>query len=224
MPIKELQTIIDYCFKDAEILREALTHKSYAGEHKAVHHNERLEFLGDSILGAIVAHYIYCQCPHSEEGVLSKIKSNLVSRHNLYLWAKKLELGRFMRLGHGELATGGRQRDSIISNAMEAVIGAVYLDGGYPAAEHVVLPWVRTQELKQDAGDFKSQLQEYIQKRSRSTPTYEVLQTVGPEHDKIFTVEVALDGKRLGVGKGRNKKLAEQDAARDAYRRLKVKK
>ena len=126
-----------------------------------------------------------------------------------------------MRLGHGELATGGRQRDSILSNAMEALIGAVYLDGGYPAAEQVVLPWVRTQELKQDSGDFKSTLQEFVQKRSRNTPTYEVLQTVGPEHDKIFTVEVSLDGKRLGIGKGRNKKLAEQDAAKDAYRRLK---
>jgi len=219
--LTELERLIRYSFEDTTILREALTHKSYSGEHKAVHHNERLEFLGDSILGAIVANYLYNLCPHSEEGVLSKIKSNLVSRHNLYLWAKKLDLGRFMRLGHGELATGGRQRDSILSNAMEAVVGAVYLDGGYPAAEQVVLPWVRTQELKQDDGDYKSRLQEYIQKRSRSTPDYEVLQTVGPEHDKVFTVEVSLDGKRLGIGKGRNKKLAEQDAARDAYRRLK---
>ncbi|MBQ8843343.1 MAG: ribonuclease III [Elusimicrobiaceae bacterium] len=219
--LTELEKLIHYSFEDTTILREALTHKSYSGEHKAVRHNERLEFLGDSILGAIVANYLYTHCPHSEEGVLSKIKSNLVSRHNLYLWAKKLDLGRFMRLGHGELATGGRQRDSILSNAMEAVVGAVYLDGGYPAAEQMVLPWVRTQELTQDSGDYKSRLQEYIQKRSRSTPDYEVLQTVGPEHDKIFTVEVSLDGKRLGVGKGKNKKLAEQDAARDAYRRIK---
>ncbi len=216
----ELENIIGYCFKDKAILKEALTHKSFAGEHKSAHHNERLEFLGDSILGAIVADYIYCQCPHSEEGVLSKIKSNLVSRHNLYLWAKELDLGRFLCLGHGELATGGRQRDSILSNAMEAVIGAVYIDGGYPAAEQVVLPWVRTQQLKQDSGDYKSTLQEFIQKRSRHTPQYEVVQTVGPEHDKVFTVEVSLDGKLLGTGKGRNKKLAEQDAARDAYVRL----
>ena len=217
----ELENIIGYCFKDKAILKEALTHKSFAGEHKSAHHNERLEFLGDSILGAIVADYIYCQCPHSEEGVLSKIKSNLVSRHNLYLWAKELELGRFLCLGHGELATGGRQRDSILSNAMEAVIGAVYIDGGYTAAEQVVLPWVRTQQLKQDSGDYKSTLQEFIQKRSRHTPQYEVVQTVGPEHDKVFTVEVSLEGKLLGTGKGKNKKLAEQDAARDAYARLK---
>ncbi len=219
----ELESIIGYCFEDTDILKEALTHKSFAGEHRAAVHNERLEFLGDSILGAIVADYIYGQCPHSEEGVLSKIKSNLVSRHNLYLWAKELELGRFLRLGHGELSTGGRQRDSILSNAMEAIIGAVYLDGGYEAAQQVVLPWVRTQELTQDSGDFKSVLQELIQKRSHGVPQYEVVQTVGPEHDKIFTVEVSMGGKQLGVGKGHSKKLAEQDAARAAYLHLKQK-
>ena len=217
----ELESIIGYCFEDTAILKEALTHKSFAGEHRATHHNERLEFLGDSILGAIVADYIYGQCPHSEEGVLSKIKSNLVSRHNLYLWAKQLELGRFLRLGHGELSTGGRQRDSILSNAMEAIIGAVYLDGGYEAAQQVVLPWVRTQQLTQDSGDFKSVLQEYIQKRTRDVPQYEILQTVGPEHDKIFTVEVLLNGKRLGIGKGHSKKAAEQNAAQNAYNLLK---
>jgi len=217
----ELESIIGYCFEDAAILKEALTHKSFAGEHRATHHNERLEFLGDSILGAIVADYIYCQCPHDEEGVLSKIKSNLVSRHNLYLWAKQLELGRFLRLGHGEIATGGRQRDSILSNAMEAVLGAVYLDGGYEAAKQVILPWVHTQKLTQDSGDFKSLLQEYVQKHNRTIPQYEVLQTVGPEHNKVFTVEVLLNGKRVGLGKGHNKKMAEQDAARDAYSRLK---
>ena len=216
----ELESVLGYSFKDTAILKEALTHKSFAGEHRTTAHNERLEFLGDSILGAIVADYIYCQCPHSEEGVLSKIKSNLVSRHNLYLWAKELELGRFLRLGHGELATGGRQRDSILSNAMEAVIGAIYLDGGYEAASQVVLPWVKTQQLTQDTGDYKSMLQEYVQKRSREIPAYEVVQTVGPEHDKIFTVEVSVGGKRVGIGKGHNKKLAEQDAAHNAYLHL----
>lgn len=217
----DIENIIGYQFKDKAVLKEALTHKSYAGEHRSAKHNERLEFLGDSILGAIVADYIYNQCPHVEEGVLSKIKSNLVSRHNLYLWGKKLGLGAFMLLGHGELATGGRERDSIISNATEAVIGAVYIDGGYPAAEQVVLPWVKTQTLTQDAGDYKSLLQEYVQKRSRHTPEYEVIQTVGPEHDKVFTVRVSLEGRALAVGKGRNKKLAEQDAAHNAFLQFK---
>lgn len=217
----DIENIIGYCFGNKDILKEALTHKSYAGEHRSSKHNERLEFLGDSILGAIVADYIYNQCPHVEEGVLSKIKSNLVSRRNLYLWGKKLDLGKYMSLGHGELATGGRERDSIISNAVEAVIGAVYLDGGYPAAEAVILPWVKTQALTQDSQDFKSLLQEHLQKRGRETPVYEVIQTVGPEHDKTFTVRVSLGDKELGLGKGHNKKMAEQAAAQNAFERMK---
>lgn len=217
----EIERIIGYSFKNKEVLKEALTHKSFAGEHRSAKHNERLEFLGDSILGAIVADYIYNQCPHVEEGVLSKIKSNLVSRHNLYFWGKEMDLGAFIALGHGEIATGGRTRDSIISNAVEAVIGAVYIDGGYQAAEAVVLPWVKTQHLTQDSGDFKSLLQEFVQKRSKHTPQYEVIQTVGPEHDKVFTVRVSLDGKELGIGKGRNKKQAEQSAAENAFEHLK---
>ncbi len=219
----EIERIIGYSFKNKDVLKEALTHKSFAGEHRSAKHNERLEFLGDSILGAIVADYIYNQCPHVEEGVLSKIKSNLVSRHNLYFWGKQMDLGAFIALGHGEIATGGRTRDSIISNAVEAVIGAVYIDGGYTAAEQVVLPWVKTQHLTQDSGDFKSLLQEFVQKRSKHTPVYEVIQTVGPEHDKVFTVRVSLDGKELGVGKGRNKKQAEQSAAQAAFEHLKNK-
>ena len=217
----DIENIIGYCFKDKEVLREALTHKSYAGEHRSVKHNERLEFLGDSILGAIVADYIYNQCPHVEEGVLSKIKANLVSRHNLYLWGKQMDLGRYIALGHGELATGGRTRDSIISNAVEAVTGAVYIDGGYTAAEQMVLPWVKTQQLTQDRGDYKSVLQEFLQKRSKQTPEYEVIQTVGPEHDKVFTVRVSAEGRQLGIGKGHNKKQAEQNAAENALSSLK---
>ena len=129
-----------------------------------------------------------------------------------------------MSLGHGELATGGRERDSIISNAVEAVIGAVYIDGGYPAAESIILPWVKTQALTQDARDFKSVLQEFLQKRGQQTPVYEVIQTVGPEHDKTFTVRVSLGEKELGIGKGHNKKLAEQAAAQAAFERLNHKK
>ena len=211
----DIEHIIGYSFKDKDVLKEALTHKSFAGEHRSAKHNERLEFLGDSILG-----YIYNQCPHVEEGVLSKIKSNLVSRRNLYLWGKQLDLGRYMCLGHGELATGGRERDSIISNAVEAVIGAVYIDGGYEAAEALILPWVKTQPLTQDVRDFKSVLQEFLQKRGPHTPVYEVIQTVGPEHNKVFTVRVSLDGQELGTGKGRNKKAAEQAAAQAALEQL----
>ncbi len=217
---EEIEHILGYRFKDKAFIKEALTHKSFAGEHRGIKHNERLEFLGDSILGAIVADYIYNQCPHDEEGVLSKIKSNLVSRKNLYLWGKELQLGTFIYLGHGELATGGRGRDSIISNAVEAVIGAVYLDGGYKAAQALILPWVKTQQLTADTRDYKSILQEFLQKRGPQTPAYETVQTVGPEHDKIFTVQVSLSGRVLGIGKGHNKKQAEQAAAQDALKQL----
>ena len=217
----DIERILGYCFKEKAVLKEALTHKSFAGEHRGVKHNERLEFLGDSILGAIVADYIYNECPHDEEGVLSKIKANLVSRRNLYLWGKQLNLGHFMALGRGELATGGRERDSIISNAVEAVIGAIYLDGGYEAARAFILPWVRTQALTQDAQDFKSVLQEVLQQHGPHSPVYEVVQTVGPEHDKIFTVAVCVDGQELGRGKGHNKKQAEQAAAKQALMKLK---
>lgn len=217
----DIERIVGYRFKNKDFLKEALTHKSFAGEHRGVKHNERLEFLGDSILGAVVADYIYNQCPHVEEGVLSKIKSNLVSRRNLHLWGKQMDLGRFMLLSRGEIATGGRERDSIVSNAVEAVIGAIYLDGGYEAAKSVILPWVRTQRLAQDAQDYKSILQEFLQKRGPQTPTYEVTQTVGPEHDKVFTVQVSLSGRILGSGKGHNKKSAEQAAAQHALEQLK---
>ena len=217
----DIEHILGYRFKDKAVLKEALTHKSYAGERRHTKHNERLEFLGDSILGAIVADYIYNQCPQVEEGVLSKIKSNLVSRRNLYYWGKQMNLGQFMLLGHGELSTGGRERDSIISNAVEAVIGAVYLDGGYEAAESVIWPWVRTQELTQDAQDFKSLLQEYVQKNGKQPPVYEVIQTVGPEHDKTFTVRVCLQAHEIGRGKGHNKKQAEQAAAKNAFEAIK---
>ena len=218
----DIERILGYSFKNKAVLKEALTHKSFAGEHRGVKHNERLEFLGDSILGAIVADSIYNECPHDEEGVLSKIKANLVSRRNLYLWGKQLNLGQFMALGRGELSTGGRERDSIISNAVEAVIGAVYLDGGYPAARALILPWVKTQQLTQDTQDYKSALQEFLQQRGPDVPEYEVIQTVGPEHDKIFTVQVRLQGKQLGTGKGHNKKLAEQAAAHTALMKLKT--
>ena len=217
---EEIEHILGYCFKDKAFIKEALTHKSFAGEHRGIKHNERLEFLGDSILGAIVADYIYNQCPHDEEGVLSKIKSNLVSRKNLYLWGKALQLGTYMYLGRGELAAGGRERDSIISNAVEAVIGAIYLDGGYKAAQAFILPWVKTQQLTADTKDYKSILQEFLQKRGPQTPEYEIVQTVGPEHDKVFTVQVSLNGHPLGKGKGHNKKQAEQAAAQHALEQL----
>lgn len=207
---------MDYTFQDKNILREALTHKSYVAERRQNRDNERLEFLGDSVLGLVVAAYLYKLLAAKEEGVLSKIKSNLVSRRNLYFWAEKLALGKFMFLGQGEIASGGRERQSILSNAMEAVIGAVYIDGGFDAVKVIILNWLTTQKIEEDTGDYKSILQEYLQKKGKSAPVYEVISTVGPEHDKIFTVKVCLLEKELGRGKGHNKKSAEQESAKSA--------
>lgn len=214
--LHELEKVLNYTFKNKDILREALTHKSYVAERRQNKDNERLEFLGDSVLGLVVAGHLYNRLTTKEEGVLSKIKSNLVSRHNLYFWAKDLALGQYMLLGQGEISTGGRERESILSNAMEAVIGAIYLDGGFDEASRVIQAWLDTQKMEEDSGDYKSILQEYLQKRGKAAPSYEVLSTIGPEHDKIFTVRVCLKEKELGTGKGKNKKAAQQEAAKAA--------
>ncbi len=212
----DLEKVLNYTFRDKNILREALTHKSYAAEFRHNKDNERLEFLGDSVLGLVVAAYLYKLLDAKEEGVLSKIKANLVSRRNLYFWGQNLKLGEYMFLGQGEIASGGRQRQSILSNAMEAVVGAVYLDGGFDAAKDLILKWLETQKIEADGGDYKSVLQEYLQKRGKGAPEYDVVSTVGPEHDKTFTVRVTLLGRELGRGKGHNKKAAQQAAAKEA--------
>ncbi|MDR0645567.1 MAG: ribonuclease III [Elusimicrobiota bacterium] len=218
----EFEKVLNYTFKNKNILREALTHKSYSAERRGYANNERLEFLGDSVLGVIVADYLYKKLSAKEEGALSKIKSNLVSRRNLYFWAAELDLGKYIFIGQGEAESGGRARESILSNAMEAVIGAVYLDSGFYAARDVVLSWLSTQPLESDGSDYKSALQEYLQKKGKNTPTYKVVSTIGPEHDKIFTVKVYLDGKDIGNGKGKNKKHAEQAAAMSALKSFNV--
>lgn len=213
---EELEKALNYSFKDKNLLREALTHKSCACGRSHGRDNERLEFLGDSVLGLAVADYLYNLRGAREEGVLSKIKSNLVSRRNLYFWAAALNLGGYMFLGPGEESAGGRGRESILSNAMEAVIGAIYLDGGFEAARKIILAWLATQKIDLPEGDYKSVLQEYLQKRGKAAPEYEVVSTVGPEHDKVFTVKVSLKDAELARGKGKNKKAAEQEAAKAA--------
>jgi ribonuclease-3 len=215
---EELEKVLNYTFKDKNILREALTHKSYVSGRGRSKDNERLEFLGDSVLGLVVAGYLYNMPAAQGEGVLSKIKANLVSRRNLYFWAAGLNLGDYLFLGPGELATGGRTRESILSNAVEALLGAVYLDGGFEEARSLILAWLATQKIEQDAGDYKSLLQEYLQKKGKGAPEYEVISTLGPEHDKIFTVQVCLKGAAMAEGKGKNKKAAEQAAAHAALK------
>ena len=217
----KIEEIFNYSFKDKELLTQALTHKSFASEHGCSNHNERLEFLGDSVLGLAVSHYVYVAGDGLNEGKLAKLKSHLVSRDFLAQWAKDIKLGDFIYLGHGEQSTGGRGRDSMLSDAVEAVIGAMYLDGGFKVVKEFINKRLSLQGIGISIDDFKSTLQEIVQKKLKTPPDYEVMQTVGPEHNKMFTVKAMVGKMEIGKGKGKNKKEAEQIAAKDALGNIK---
>ncbi len=214
--MSSLEEVIGYRFRDGVLLEEALTHKSHATECGGVRHNERLEFLGDSVLGLVVSYYLFLKNPSEDEGFLSKTKSAIVSRANLARWAGELKLGPHIRLGAGEHLSGGAKRQSILANALEAVLGAVYLDGGLGPVEKIVIPWLESQGPESLDSDYKSALQEEIQKLHKRPPDYELVSEAGPEHAKLFTVRVYLGKKTLGLGSGNNKKEAQQAAARNA--------
>jgi len=211
-----LEEVIGYRFKRPDYLKEALSHKSFASESKSGIFNERLEFLGDSVLAAVVAHQLYVDYPDDDEGSLSKKKSQLVSRPSLAHWAAELNLGAYLYLGIGEESSGGRSRQSLLGNALEALIGAVYLDGGYAAAEAFIRKWCMGRHGRLEETDYKSRLQEVLQKRYKVPPEYELTSANGPDHDKTFAVTVRLGKKLLGQGTGKTKKEAEQSAARNA--------
>lgn len=213
--LKPLNEVIGYRFKDPELLKEALSHKSFASESKSGTYNERLEFLGDSVLAAVIAHQLYVDYPLENEGSLSKKKSQLVSRTGLAHWAGELDLGSYVFLGVGEEASGGRSRQSLLANTLEALIGAIYLDGGYPAAARFIKHCLGRHGTLAEA-DYKSRLQEVLQKRYKVPPNYEMTHAAGPDHDKTFQVVVHLGKKVLGRGTGKSKKEAEQSAARHA--------
>jgi len=215
-----LEEVIGYRFRDPGLVREALTHKSYAYERGSVAHNERLEFLGDSVLSAVIAHRLFIRNPDEDEGHLSKRKAALVSRSTLADWAVRVGIGSYLLLGSGEESTGGRTRPSILSNALEAVIGAVYLDGGFEAARGFIHSCLLDDDSEFVETDFKSRLQEVVQKRHKVPPEYQLTHTAGPDHDKTFSVKVRLGGRILGVGEGKTKKEAEQDAARAALEKM----
>ncbi|OGR44716.1 MAG: ribonuclease III [Elusimicrobia bacterium GWA2_61_42] len=214
--MSSLEEVIGYKFRDKELLAEALTHKSHATEKGSPRHNERLEFLGDSVVGLVVSYYLFLKNPAENEGFLSKTKSAIVSRANLARWAEAIGLGHHLNLGAGEHLSGGAKRHSILANAMEALLGAVYLDGGLPHIEKLVIPWLEAQAPEELDIDYKSALQEAIQKRHKRPPDYELLSEAGPEHNKLFTLRVYLGKKTLGLGSGKNKKEAQQAAARNA--------
>ena len=218
----DLEKILDYQFRDQSLLRTALTHSSYANENRSTGAvcNERLEFLGDSVLGVLVAGRLYA---HTEmpEGEMTRLRADLVCETSLAAVAEELELGKYLRLGRGEEHTGGRTRRSILADAVEAVLAAIYLDGGFETAQCFVDRFVLSRmDADEKHGDYKTQLQELVQQHSGQTLTYPLLNEEGPDHNKTFTVQVALNGEVLGVGRGRTKKQAEQAAARQALSAL----
>ncbi|MEK6796522.1 MAG: ribonuclease III [Spirochaetota bacterium] len=219
--LDEIERSLGIVFTDRNNLLEALTHTSYTNETtNAGMDNERLEFLGDAVLGLIIGDHLFRTFPDRPEGALAKMKSVLVSDKTLADIAAGLSLGKYLRLGVGEERTGGRERLATLENTLEALIGALYLDGGFPNAQAFVLRIFR-EKFSALGGkgltvDFKTELQERVQQKQKVTPVYTVTSTIGPEHRKQFSVEVAIQGTVFGRGAGSNKKNAEQDAARDA--------
>lgn len=222
--LEELESRIGYCFKDPELLKQAITHSSFTNEQKInkQRHYERLEFLGDAVLELVISTFLFKEHPDRQEGELSKMRASMVCEQALAFCARDLELGSFIRLGKGEEATGGRNRDSIISDVMEAVIGAIYLDGGMEEAQKYIYRYVLSDlENKQLFYDSKTNLQEYVQRQLKKDVHYVTIEESGPEHNKLFVVVVTVDDKVLGRGEGRTKKAAEQQAAYEALLDLK---
>jgi len=224
---EEAQQQLPYQFREPALLEEALTHRSHEKSSVADKQNERLEFLGDAVLGLIVSEYLAETFPALAEGDLSQIRARLVGRVTLADAARRLSLGRMLRLGRGEERTKGRDKASLLANALEAVIGAVYMDGGMTAARTFTLQVLETQlkELHQDdlaafRQDYKSQLQEWCQQHVHALPVYTVIEESGPDHQKTFEVTVAIAQQCRGSGQGRSKKIAEQQAAKQALEQL----
>ena len=222
--IKDLETAIGYRFQNIALLQNALTHSSYANErwHNSLLSNERLEFLGDSVLGMLVAEYLYHNFPDRPEGELTRMRADMVCEKTLAAAANRIGIGEHLLLGHGEDRLGGRNRESILADAMESVIAACFLDGGIKAALKVVQKFILVEVpvTKLHNVDYKTALQELVQQKKNQVLTYTLVGQSGPDHDKQFDVEVALNGNVVGKGSGRSKKRAEQDAARTAIEKL----
>jgi len=222
--IKDLETAIGYRFRNIELLRNALTHSSYANErwHNGLLSNERLEFLGDSVLGMLVAEYLYHNFPNRPEGELTRMRADMVCERTLAEAANRIGLGAHLLLGHGEEQGGGRSRESILADAMESVIAASFLDGGMVAALGIVQKFILVEVpvTKLHNVDYKTRLQELVQQKKNQVLSYTLVGQSGPDHDKQFDVQVSLNGTVVGSGSGRSKKRAEQDAARSAIEKL----
>ncbi len=219
--MKSLENNLKYQFNDISLLENALTHSSYANEVKcAGGSNERLEFLGDSVLSIIVSDYIYKNFPDMPEGELTRLRSSLVCEKALCSFSRELNLGEYLRLGKGEDKAGGRERDSILADAFEAVLAAIYLDGGMEIARNHVMNFVlrelQNTDKSEASKDYKTLLQEIIQRNPEESVTYVLIGESGPDHNKTFDVEVRLNSNCIGKGSGRSKKQAEEAAAKQA--------
>ncbi len=223
--LEKLEEKLGYTFQDKRLLEKALTHSSYANEIKPrrLESNERLEFLGDAVLGVVSAEYLYFHHTHVPEGELTRLRASMVCEHALHGFALSIGLGGWLKLGRGEENSGGRERSSILADAFESVIAAIYLDGGLPAAKKFVTRFADSffsAHKEESARDYKTELQEYAQKSRDEKLDYVLTGESGPDHDKQFTVEVRLDGRAAGTGNGGSKKEAEQAAAREALSHL----
>lgn len=216
--MESLEKKLGYSFRDRTLLAEALNHSSYANEHRdSLGSNERLEFLGDSVLGFVSAEYLFQGHRDLPEGDLTRMRAALVCEQSLYEVARELDLGSYLKLGRGEEAGGGRKRQSILADAMEAVFAAVYLDGGIEPVRELIVRVLLGQALAaEERKDYKTTLQEVVQRRSGQVLTYHMISQSGPDHDKTFLFEVRLNGRTVGQGAGHSKKEAEQAAAKDA--------
>ncbi len=224
--MKELvafEQLIGYTFREKRLLQNALTHSSYANEKhwKYERNNERLEFLGDAVLELVSSDFIFHEHAHDMEGDMTKLRASLVCERSLAASAREIQLGKYIYLGKGEAATGGAERDSILSDAFEAVIGAIYLDSGLEEARKFILRFVLSNiEEKKLFYDSKTALQEMVQNKGNNTIFYELVSQTGPDHAKVFEVNCCVEGNVVGTGTGRSKKVAEQNAAYEAILKL----
>ena len=222
--IKDLEADLGYRFRNITLLQNALTHSSYANErwHDGLKSNERLEFLGDSILGMVVAEYLFRSFPDRPEGELTRMRADMVCEKSLAAVADRLKLGEYLLLGHGEERLGGRTRASILADAVESVIAASFLDGGMEAARGIITRFILTDVpvKRLHNADYKTMLQELVQQKKNQSMVYTLVGESGPDHDKHFEVELSLNGAVVGRGSGSSKKRAEQDAAHSALKSL----
>ena len=214
-----VQKNLGYEFHDLNFLKIALTHRSYSSEYGLKYCNERMEFLGDGILSAVVSEYLYNKYSDDDEGKLSQVKAQIVSAKSLSVWAKKIKLDKFILISKNEDSNFARQRESLLCDSFEAVIGAIYIDSDFENTKKFINKFLSLEQTV-ELTDYKTSLQELVQAEFQTLPEYKVIKEYGPDHDKKFEIAVFIEGKQFGFGRGSSKKEAEQNSAKQAYRKL----